>query len=108
MNEDQDYVCLNDSNCLVYKCVKNQFMNKKGEIVFHTRMIPQKRLSCKDRKCPYWDSLIDKYRDDSDYLKTEPEELVDGKYYILKPCDIKDAEDFNLYFAEYKMPRSEE
>ncbi len=100
MNEEEICICEHNYNCLVYKCVKNQFLNKKGEFVFQVRMIPQKRMSCND--CQRGDDLIQRYNDDNDYLKTDPEELVHGKYYNLEACNVRDEEDCDLRFARYE------
>ena len=104
MNEENEIVCC-DHICLVYKCVVKEFLNKKSEFVFQTRMIPQKRLSCK--KCEWNENLVYKYREDKDFLRTNHHDLVHGKYYSLVVSSIKNEDDFDIEFIEYKKPKSE-
>lgn len=48
----------------IYKCKMNEFINKKGEIVFQTRFTPMKSLSCSGCDRCYW------ARDELDELRT--------------------------------------
>jgi hypothetical protein len=47
---------------LVYRYKENNFINKKGEIVFQKRFIPVKRLSCTG--CPICDCKKDWLKED--------------------------------------------
>ena len=76
----------------IYKCKINTFINKKGEVIYQKRMLPQKRMSCGG--CEHCSWLLDEIKNfiDEDIL-TKIQDPIDGQYYRLEIVNqIKDWE----------------
>jgi hypothetical protein len=88
-----------DCKGLIFKCKVNNFLNSKNEIVFSTRFIPMKKLSCQG--CPNCGALLDSFQDGILPLTTTEE---DGKLYRLGFSNVStdwesgQVDDFDLEF----------
>jgi hypothetical protein len=88
---------------LIFKCKVNNFINSKNEIIFSTRFIPVKKLSCQG--CPTCGALMDSLKESLIYgilpLTTTSE---DGKLYMLGFSNVStdwetgQVDDFDLEF----------
>lgn len=67
---------------LVYRCKVNHFINSKGHIVYSSRFIPMKRLSCPG--CPKCGGLLECLDGDLPLVSSE----VNNQLYSLEMVNI--------------------
>jgi len=90
----------------IYRCRKRHFLTKRGECVYITEFVPQKRLSCPGcEKCGYIDDYLSECMSEDDGVNFD--DVEDGELYSLIGCSATcgsyDCEEIDFWLEYVKV-----